>query len=508
MTTPDQPGQWPQQPGQWPQQPQGGYPQGTPPGGYPQYGTQPYPQNPGYPQEGTAPYPQGGYPQQTPPGGYPQNTPPGGYPQYQQPQAGYYGQQPGYPPPAPPRRSHRGLIIGLVIALVVLAGGGVGTYFALSGNDSGADTPTAAAMKLASSISNSDIVGVAESLAPAEAALFTDPISDATNELKRLKVLDSSADPKALSGVQVKTDNLTFDEAAAEQVNDHVTITKLTAGTITVTSDLSKLPLAKEFLDQAVPGGSRTAQGPDTQTINIADEVRKSGEPIRIATVKVDGEWYPSLLYTIADYALLESHQKWPTTSIPAAGAGSANEAVKQLLQAALDADVKRVIELLPPDEMAVLHDAGPAILNAVGDDAEPTGAKIIDLQTQTSAVNGGTRATLTSLKFSDPSGEQYSITKDGDCYEATGEGRTQRMCADQVADQLESEVDDSLPSSVKGVLQHLAGGMMSQGIGVITTEAGGKYYVSPLRTLVEQGMTVLRALQPGDITTLIKAVN
>ncbi|HJQ47965.1 MAG TPA: flagellar basal body protein FliL [Amycolatopsis sp.] len=473
MTTPDQPGQWPQQPGQWPQQPPGGYQQA--PGG-------------------------------TQPQAYPQNTPPGGNPPYYQPQPGY-GQQPGYPPPAPPRRSRKGVIIGLVVALVVLVGGGVGTYFALSGYDSGADTPTAAAMKLASSISKSDIVGVAESLAPAESKLFTDPISDATSELKRLQVLDSSADPKALSGVQVKTENLTFDEAGAEQVNDHVTITKLTAGTITITSDFSKLPLAKEFLDDAVPAADRP-QGTDTETINIADKVRESGKPVRIATVKVDGEWYPSLLYTIADYALQDAHQKWPTTSIAANGAGSANDAVKQLLQAALDADVKRVIELLPPDEMAVLHDAGPAILDAMGKDAEPTGAKILDLQTQTSAVSGGTRATLTSVKFEAPSGEQYAVTKDGSCYNATGEGQTQRICADQLAQQMESGIPTSLPSDAQAVLEHLATGMLSQGLGVITTQVGGKFYVSPLRTITEQGMTVLRSLQPGDITAVIKAAN
>ena len=484
MTTPDQPGQWPQQPGQWPPQPQGYPPQG------------------GYPQGATPP---GGHPRGA---AYPQNMPPGGHPQYYQTQSGYYAQQPGYPPPAPPRRSRRGLIIGLVIALVVLAGGGVGTWFALSGNDSGADTPTAAAMKLASSISNSDVVGVAESLAPAEAALFTDPISDVTNELKRLKVLDSSADPKALSGVQVKTENLTFDEAAAEQVNDHVTITKLTAGTITITSDFSKLPLAKEFLDRAVPRSARSAKGADTETINIADEVRKSGQPVRIATVEVDGEWYPSLLYTIADYALSDAGQKWPATSIPAAGAASSNEAVKEMLQAALDADVKRVIELLPPDEMAVLHDAGPAIIDAIRDDAEPTGAKVLDLQTQSSPVNGGTRATLTSLKFQDPSGEEYSITKVGDCYAATGEGQSQRLCADEFATQMEDKIGTSLPSAVTDVLRHLSSGILGQGLGVITTEVNGKHYVSPLRTFVEQGMTVLRSLQPGDITALLNAAN
>ncbi|GAB2970558.1 flagellar basal body protein FliL [Amycolatopsis acidiphila] len=457
MTTPEQPGWEQQQPG-W-----------QPP-------TQPY-------------YAQQGYPQQQPGYGY-------GYPP---------PQQPGYGPaqPQPPRRRRRGLIIGLVIALVAVVGGGT-TWYLLAQGGSGAATPTEAALKLTSSLGNGDLVGVLNSLAPAEAALFTDPVQDATGELKRLQVLDGSADPKALSGVGVKTQNLTFDEAGAQQVNDHVTITKLTGGTLTVTSDFGKLPLAKQFLDEAVPGGARSAQGQETKTIDIAEEVRKSGEPVRIATVKVDGEWYPSLLYTVADYALKDAGEPWPSTSVPAAGAASANDAVKDILQAGLDADIRRVIELLPPDEMGALHDAGPAILKAAEGQTEPTGAKVLDLRTQTSPVTGGTRATLTSLRLQDPSGEVYTFAKDGDCYQLSGEGHSERMCADDVANRIEDETG-SVPSQVRSVLQHLTGGILKQGVGVVTTQVNGKYYVSPIRTLTEQGMTVLRSLQPGDITALLK---
>ncbi|KAA9154528.1 flagellar basal body protein FliL [Amycolatopsis acidicola] len=395
------------------------------------------------------------------------------------------------------------MIIGLVAALVVAVGGGA-TWIALSQSSGGSDTPTEAALTLASSLGNADVVGVLGSLAPAEASMFTDPVQAVTDELKRLQVLDASADPNKLSGLKISTANLTFDEAGAEQVNDHVTITKLTGGTITVTGDPTQLPLAKGFLD-AVPGGLDSS-GPETETIDIGQEVRQSGEPIRIATVQVDGEWYPSLLYTIADYALQESGQKWPSTSIPANGAGSVNDAVKETVQAVLDADVRRVIELLPPDEMAVLHDAGPAIVDALGSDAEPSGAKVVDLQTESSTVDGGTRATLTSLVVQGPDGETYSFKKNGSCYEATVEGESRSLCAQDLAEQLADEAGSSLPGSVEQVLEHLSAGVLAQGVGVIVTESGGKYYVSPLRTLVEQGVTVLRALQPGDITALLRA--
>ncbi|WP_328925719.1 hypothetical protein OG429_14410 [Streptomyces sp. NBC_00190] len=99
-------GQQPQQPGPYGQQP-------PPPGPY----GQPAPQ-PGY-----------GYPQQqpgVPPQGYPQQppTPAYGYPQQQAP----YGGQ-------PPKKSKAGVIIGVVVAVAVIAG--AGWYFTKGGGAGG-----------------------------------------------------------------------------------------------------------------------------------------------------------------------------------------------------------------------------------------------------------------------------------------------------------------------------------------------------------------------------------
>jgi len=494
-TSPGPDGQAPYQQGD-PQQ--GGYPQTGPQYGQPQYGQQ-YPQSGGYPQQQYPPT--SGYPQQQYPQGDPQQT--------------FYAQQIGEPPPGAPNKGKRGFIIGLVVALVVLVGGGV-TWFAVSQSDSvaaGAQTPTEAATNLVNSLGNGDVVGMLSTLAPAEASLFTDPVADVTTELKRLQVVDANADPAALTGIELKTENLVFDDAAAEKVNDHLTITKLTGGTLTVTADLSKVPLAEEFIDAALTADDKREleQGPQTRTIDIAQEVARAGEPMRIATVNVDGEWYPSMLYSIADYALLEEGEPWPQQAIAANGAGSANDAVKEMLQAALDADVSRVIELLPPDEMGVLHDAGPAIVQAVGRE-KPSGAKVEKLETETTAVTGGTRATVTAVELSGPAGEKATLTKDGSCYEMVTDGRSEKLCAEEVAAMAEEEATDttgdSLPPEVRDVLVNLGTGVMEQGLGVVTTEVDGKHYVSPVRTFTEAGMTVLRSLQPEDIKALLRAAN
>ncbi len=128
MTDPygQQPGAYPP-PGGYPppQPPQGGYP--PPPAGYPPAGGYPPPPPAGYPPTGYPPagYPQPGYPASAPPAyppaGYPASAPPG-YP-------------PGYPVAAPPPAPKKtGLIIGIVVAVLLLAGGGIAAYLLLKPN--------------------------------------------------------------------------------------------------------------------------------------------------------------------------------------------------------------------------------------------------------------------------------------------------------------------------------------------------------------------------------------
>ncbi|MFF5989517.1 flagellar basal body protein FliL [Prauserella flavalba] len=503
MTSPGQGDQWsPQQPG--------GYPPGQPHGGqqYPQqYPGQQYPRDPHaqYPGQQYQ-YPQQPHPQPFDPAAAQQH----GYGGY----GAFPGQQQSFPvpPPAgPPAKRKRGLIIALVAALVV-AGGGVASWFAFWQSDSvasGAATPDEAAMNFATALGSGDVVGLLGTLTPAEASLFTDPIGDVTGELKRLGVVTQDANPEQITGLRIETENLKFDESQAEQVNDHVTITKLTGGTLTLTSDLSQVPLAGEYRDLALEsadlGGPSTE--PETETIDIAEVVRETGEPIRIATVKVGDEWYPSLLYSIADYALLEADAEWPQQAIPANGAGSPDEAVRATVQAALDGDLRRVVELLPPDEMGVLHDVGPVLLDALGEPS-PAGVEITRLETENSEVTGGTRATITALELDVEGQGTFELTKDGDCYAMTVQGQSDRLCADQLAALAAGEADGDLPPELQQILTNVGGGIMEQGLGVVTTEVDGKHYVSPIRTFTEFGMTFLRSMQPEDLRTILENAN
>jgi hypothetical protein len=492
MTYPGSGGEWPsqpddrQQPGGWP--PSGQYPTGPQPTAQYPTGPQPTAQYPTGPQ----PYGPPAFDQQ------PYNQPPGG-----QPPTG-----PGnywYPQATPPRR-RSGAVVGVIVAVVVLAAGGVGTWIALNRTSAagGSATPQDATTKLVTDVNDNDVLGLVNDLPPAESALLRDSISGTTDSLKRLQVVDPNTDPQHLSGLTVHTSGITFDSSGVEQVDDHVAITKLVSGTITVDGDMSKVGYTDKFLHSAFPTGVPDDQ---THTVDIADEVRRLGHPIRIATVKVDGKWYPSLFYSIADEGLQAAHQNWPSQSIPAEGADSADDAVHQFVQALLDADFRQAIALTAPDEMGALHDAGQAIVDAAGHQ-DPSGVKIDAVTFTDHGVAGGTDAVVQSVTVQ-AQGEKIDLRQSGDCYlmKDDSSGEQQKFCASDLAKQMSSGSDSELlPPAFTKLMQDVAGGMMRNGVGIVATQVDGKWYVSPGRTVSQLVLSLFDSVSTDDLSALLRS--
>ncbi|WP_083666450.1 hypothetical protein [Saccharomonospora sp. CUA-673] len=359
----------------------------------------------------------------------------------------------------------------------------------------GASSPTDAVRTLATSLEDADVAGAMSGLAPSEAALLTDPLEDLVGEYQRLGVFRDDASADDLRGISLTAENLQFDESAEERVNDRVVITKLTGGTLTFTGNADELPLAPEYKDELVGSGNTV----ETHTVDIAEE---TDEPIRIAAVQEDGEWYPSLFYTAADAILQQEGAAWPEESVQPQGAGSPEDVVRETVDAAVAGDLERVLALLPPGEMSVLHDAGPLLLEQASDFPGAPGAELTDLQTETSDVEGGTRVTVTAVTVS-VDGQTFTVRQDGDCYEAEAQGRTERMCGEDLVGMMASEFRGAMPRQAAEMMGNLAGGVMEQGIGVVTVEVDGEHYLSPVRTVTELGLTVLRSLSREDFEAM-----
>src|SRR6185312_12902371 len=142
----------------------------------------------------------------------------------------------------------------------------------------------------------------------------------------------------------------------------------------------------------AYPNGVPPAQTPEV--VDITKVVADQGRPVRIATVQVDGHWYVSIAYTIADNALVQRGEAWPQGTIAPRGAATAQDALRETVSALFAQDARRLVELAPPHELAVVHDVGPLLVQRAGT-PRPGGGRLVDLATTPADVPGGTALTV-----------------------------------------------------------------------------------------------------------------
>ncbi|WP_007024831.1 hypothetical protein [Saccharomonospora iraqiensis] len=499
MTTPGPDGEWRQPP----QQPPGQQYPGQ------QYPGQQYPGQPGqqYPGQPGQQYPGQQYPgqpgQPVPGSPYPWPGTPQGYPGQPNPSGG---------PPAGKRT--RGLVLSLVVGLVLALGGGA-TWFVLAQQDSvtsGAATPEEAATGFVTALGENDMLGLINALAPEEAGILTDLSEQGLAEAKRLGLAAQDTDLNGLMPLRVETDQLRFDPQASERVHEDLVITRLTGGSLTVELDPDAMALSPQYRDMLQQQGMAPAGGVRAMTgsVTAGELERMLGEPLGVATVRRDGSWYPSLLHTLGDLLLHEIGAPWPDESIPADGADSPEAAVRRTAQAVLNGDLERAVELLPPDEMAVLHTLGP-LLREMG--PPPTGIEITGMGSETSQVTGGTRVTITELELRIPNRGEVSVTRDGGCYVLAGAVR-EEFCAEDLAAQLVAASLQGAPPGMEpsaeevALFTTMAEGVFGEGLGLVTTEVDGEHFLNPLRTLGDLSLLMYRGMDPETLREIMEGAN
>ncbi len=412
--------------------------------------------------------------------------------------------------PRPEKPRPRGRLIASAAVVVALVGGGAATYIAVSDSSTaGAATPREAIQKIVDDLNKSDLIGVLDDLAPAERAALADPARDSVDQLKRLKMLQGSADPESVTGLTFHATGLTFADQTVT-VNDRVQIVQLTGGTVTTGSDLSKVPFTKEFLKAAFPDGTPTATAP--RTTDIAAAARDNGGPFRLAAQKVDGRWYPSIFYTVADNAAHDAGvEVTPADAIPARGAASPEAAVEQVVRALFAGDLETVLRLMSPDEMAAVHDYGKPILDNLGSH-HSSRVTVTDVKlTSTEISGGGRRVTLSSLTLDSPSNGELRLVRDGGCVSATDNGDTKRLCATDLADQVVSFLNgvgatSNVTPAQRAALAHLITGATNVGLDVSRTD--GEWYVTPARSVLDLVTSSLSALRGDDLLEIVELLN
>lgn len=441
----------------------------------------------------------------TPPVGVPTGSPPG----------------PGTPPPGGPYqpgpagkggKGGRGKIVAAAAAAVVVVAGGAFAAVQLTGGSAsgGAPDPESAVDSMLAALEDNDIVGMIDAMAPGEREVMQDSLNDYVDELTRLGVLSDDTDLKKVPGFTVDFEGMQY---AVDERNDRVSLVEITGGDVTFSTQLAELPLGDVITDRI---GGDYPEDAENETVDIGEALASGdGDPLRIGVIDDDGRWYVSFFYTVAELAASDAGYEMPEDPIPADGAGSPEEAVVEMVQAIAASDVTRVIELMPPDEMAALHDYGEILVEQAegGEIGEAMGAEDLSLEIDeyefdTTEVTGGTKVLPTRL-VATLSAEGDTVTieatkQEGACleYAVTGPDidESDTVCAEDLRDPIEE--DGELPPD----LVDLAVRQVEQlaEIGVVTVEVDGKWYVSPLRTSNDLFLLTLRGMEDGDMQSLI----
>lgn len=431
---------------------------------------------------------------------------------HQTPQPARYPGQPPlpgaiqYPLPTVPQPRQRGsVVISVLVAVLVLVGGGIGAWFAF-GNasvEAGEATPQLAAAKLMSDLGKGDVLGLADDLPPGEASVLRDASNDTLDQLKRLNIVRPDVSDSQAYTLDVHSSGIQFDAAGLKTINDHLAINELVGGTITLSSDMWTNTATSSFLHAAFPNGV-----PQTSnTLDITKIVGQLGHPIGIATVKVNGSWYPSFYYSVVNAGLEAAHLSWPATSTPDVGAAAPDDAVRQFVDAAVAGDLTGVIERLDPNEMAALHDAGPALVGVAGP-PQSSGVRIKSLTLADRPVTDGVDAVARVVVLS-VDGDTFTVSQDNGCYSMRDEqaGASRQFCASDLTGGLRGGgfYESGLPPAIVKLGEDMVTGLMNTGVGIVTTQVDGQWYVSPSRTLTQLAVDVYGSVSPTDLAAALK---
>lgn len=400
----------------------------------------------------------------------------------------------------PPRRS-RIAAVGALLGAFGMVAGGVFAVRSLAGPEG--NSPSDAVRQMTKAVAAGDAIGAMEALAPGERDVMLQSGVPLLEQLKRLDILKSDLDLSAVKGAGVSFDGQTYTEVP---VRTDIVNVNVRGGTYRLSADTANLPIGGWL--RKLAGDSLDGQGA------ISQEKPVAGQGATLTTIKDGDRWYVSLGFTLAEQARSSAGKAMPAlgAGIPARGEDTPEGAVRSMLAAAAALDVRRVIELLPPDEMGALHAYAPLFIadaQQLTDEAAKNYSLSfpnLGLSVDGSGDTAHVRITRWSadLRLKSAEGGDVKVLLDGDCVTATLEGDTKRRCGTEVPQLLVDFglVDQASTADVSKQLGNALKNPSADGAMTVVRH-GGRWYVSPTRTLLDSATFRLAKVRAGDLDKL-----
>jgi hypothetical protein len=386
-----------------------------------------------------------------------------------------------------PRGFGRAVHVAVLVGLLAVAGGAVFAVRSLTGTDAGGATPESAARQFFDAVANEDALGMLESLLPSERDVLKGPLVDITKELGRLRVLSTDLDLSKISGLDLSLENLRF---SSSSVTEGLSVVRIEAGTARSRVTPKDLPLGPFVRDLIGPDIDR-APAPDTE--DLADD------DTTVATVRDGDRWYVSLWYSLGEAARKDAGAPPPALGrgIAPNGAASPEDAVDGFIRALAGLDVRRLIELLPPDEARALRDYAPLFLEgaeSAAAEARKQFRATIGTLVLSSRPGDDDRALvkIDQIRFSAEAADgSAGVSYDGKCVHFSGELFVPLLPAGVLCQ------GDRPPFAVPELPTRGAD------LHIVAVRRGGSWYVSPTRTFLDGLVATLRALEPKDLESI-----
>ena len=404
--------------------------------------------------------------------------------------------------PAPRGRS-TGKVVAAAVGAVAIVGAGIFAITRLAGDASasgGADSPEAAADMLLDALDSEDVLGAVDVLLPGERETFRQPLQDVVAELQRLEVL-SDDDLSGVSGVDI---TVTDRNVASTPTNvDDIVNLDVTA---TVASSVD---------GAALPIGEWIRENVEADEIDSIDETSEPTEGrFPVTAVRQDGRWYLSLFYTAAEQARAQTDLDIPAEGVPLNGGESPEAAMDNALAALADLDLTGLVGTLNPNEFEALQRYAPLFLDDAQrqlDDAVSESGVSIDVRDTAYTVDGdGSRrgVTITAMAVDiTAEGETLTARLEDGCFLVQVPGQDEVSSCDlteQLGDEvdLDDVVDD--PQAVEDAIADVQAAFEEyENPGIIVQEVDGSWYLSPMATVSDQVLAVVRALDRDEIEDL-----
>ncbi len=394
--------------------------------------------------------------------------------------------QPDYAVPATlaptPRTGRAAKLVGVGALALALTGAGVVGWQVLGPNDGGADSPEIAAEKFISAVAEQDGVGMLAVVNPGEVDGLDDVYASARDRLETEGLITGDALSEA---VDLEFEDLEFD---VDELGDDVVRVTLTDGTMTASYDPSGLPDRLDFVADEFPDG-------ESETVDLADELRDADYEVGLTVIERDGRWYVSLLGTAADLVYQENNyydqdlrrpdfDAVSEQSEPVVGA-TPEDVVANLVEAVDDGDVGSVVDQLPADLAVGLRPYAQVVERYLEDYGLSADVTQEELELDVEELDDGlVRVTIDEATFS-ADGYEYGELQGG------GEVSLYDTC-------LESRDDEGYGDS-GCVPENLLDDLGIDAAYLLMREVDGGYQLDPVATVSSYASTVIESF-PSDV--------